>query len=357
MEIKPEELIHILKQHKPLPKATQIIVVVGSEDYYRTQISKYIPEYVCSGIPEDAREITVFEKDTNLRELEGVINTPPFFSEKSLVILRDEKLWDTGKEKSKDGEKEKISETRKKQMDQLTKILGDVPEYCMVYLVAQNMDKRTKLYKDLKEKALVANCDSVKVRDIAPWLNARAQELGGRFEYDAIPAIMDYLAAVDEAPLALLSQEIEKLAVFVGERKTWTKQDVETIFSALPEAAFYALNNFIAERKLVEALTLIADEKKKGKPVILLCGGVMAQLRKMLRIKELVNQGYGQKEIADELKIHPYVAKINMQQVKYFSLEQLLEALLEIGQLNKDLRKGGRDYARLEEILIKLIGK
>ena len=43
MEIKPEELINILKQHKPLPKAAQIIVVVGSEDYYRTQILIRLP--------------------------------------------------------------------------------------------------------------------------------------------------------------------------------------------------------------------------------------------------------------------------------------------------------------------------
>lgn len=347
MEIKPEDLIFRLKNKKELPTNPRIILAVGSEDYYRSEITKYIADYVYGETPSEDREINYFEKDTNLRELEAVINTYPFFSGLSLVILRDEKLWKI--------DKDKVSETKKKQLDDLAKILSDVPDYCTILIVAQNMDKRTKLFKTLRENALIANCESIKVRDIAPWLNAKAEELGGRFEYDAIPAIMDYLAAVDEAPLALLVQELEKLAVYAGERQNWTKSDVETIFSALPEAAFYALNNFIADKKLVEALEILADEKKKGKHILLLCGGVQAQLRKMLRIKELIKQGYDPKGIAAELKLHPFVVKMTMQQCKRFTEEALLTALMEIGELNKGLRKGGRDFPLFEEILIKLL--
>ncbi|MDO4178704.1 MAG: DNA polymerase III subunit delta [Phascolarctobacterium sp.] len=347
MEIKPEDLIQRLKQHKELPGSPRIILAIGNENYYRSEITKYIPDYVFDGIASEDREINYFEKDTNLSELEAVINTYPFFSGLSLVILRDEKLWKI--------DKYKVSEAKKKQLDELAKILSDVPDYCTILILAQSMDKRMKLFKSLKEHALITNCESIKVRDIAPWLNAKAEELGGRFDYDAIPAIMDYLAATDEAPLALLTQEITKLAVYAGERKKWSKHDVETIFSALPEAAYYALNNFIADKKLVEALTLLADEKKKGKHILLLCGGVQAQLRKMLRIKELAKQGYDQKNIAAELKLHPFVVKMTMQQCRKFSDEALLNALMAIGDLNKGLRKGGRDFELLEEILVKLL--
>lgn len=348
MEIKPEDLILRLKLHKPLPQPTNIILAVGTEGYYRTEITKYMADYVYGDTPDEDREITYFEKDTNVKELEAVINTYPFFSGTSLIILRDEKLWKV--------DKDKVSEAKKKQIEELARIMSDVPDYCTILIVAESMDKRMKLYKTLKDIALIAPCDSIKVRDIAPWLNAQAQSLGGRFEYDAIPAIMDYLAAAEEAPLALLTQEMEKLAVYAGERKTWTKQDVETIFSALPEAAFYALNNFIADKNLVEALTLLADEKKKGKHILMLCGGVQAQLRKMLRIKELAKQGYDQKAIAAELKLHPYVVKMSMQQCKNYTEEALLKALMDVGELNKGLRKGGRDFPRFEEILVELMG-
>lgn len=349
MEIKPEELIHRLKCRQPMPQPTNIIVAVGNDDYYRSEINKHIADYVYGDIPNEDREITTFEKDTNIKELETVINTYPFFSGTgtSLIILRDEKLWKA--------DKDKVSETKKKQLDDLTKVLSDVPDYCNILIVAKNMDKRMKLYKKLKEIAVIAVCDSIKVKDIAPWLNAQAQTFGCRFDYDAITAIMDYLAASEEAPLALLVQEIEKLAIYAGSRKNWTKQDVETIFSALPEAAFYALNNFIADKKLVEALTLIADERKKGKHILLLCGGVQAQLRKMLRVKELINLGYDQKTIASELNMHPFAVKMTAEQCKKFTENALLAALMEIGELNQGLRKGGRDFALFEEIIVKLL--
>lgn len=347
MEIKPEDLIQCLKLHKDLPQPTNIILAVGNETYYQGEITKYIADYVFGDVPEEDREISYFEKDTNLRELEAVINTYPIFSGMSLIILRDEKLWKV--------DKDKVSDAKKKQLGELTIILNDIPDYCKVLIVAQSMDKRMKLFKTLKDIALVANCDRIKVNSIAPWLNAKAEELGGHFEYDAIPAIMDYLAVADEAPLALLVQELEKLAVYAGERKNWTKNDVETIFSALPEAAFYALNNFIADKKLVDALTILADEKKKGKHILLLCGGVQAQLRKMLRIKELAKKGYDQKSIAAELKLHPFVVKMTLQQCKKFTEEALITALMEIGELNKGIRKGGRDFTLFEEILVKLL--
>ena len=66
-------------------------------------------------------------------------------------------------------------------------------------------------------------------------------------------------------------------------------------------------------------------------------------------------QGYDPKGIAAELKLHPFVVKMTMQQCRHFTEEALLTALMEIGELNKGLRKGGRDFPLFEEILIKLL--
>ena len=45
-------------------------------------------------------------------------------------------------------------------------------------------------------------------------------------------------------------EEIEKLSVYAGERKIWTKDDIEQTFAALPEVSRFALLNAIAEKKL-----------------------------------------------------------------------------------------------------------
>lgn len=347
MDIKPEELLYKLKNNQPLPEAAQgarVWVIFGEEDYYRMQLLSAAQEYLYNGVDEADREITAFEKDTDLRQLSAAINTYPFFCGQSLIILRDEKLWALGD-----------SEAKKQQQEQLAKLLDDVPDYCTVLIGAVKLDKRTKLYKTLKKSSLMCECEGIRLQNIDSWLMAQANRLGGSLEGDAMGMIMEYLAPVDKVPLQLLQQELEKLAVYAGERKRWTRRDVETIFSALPEASRFALNNFIAKKDLTQVLTLLADERKKGTNVLPLCGLILFQLRQLLQVMELKRLGYDQKNIAAELKLHPYGVKLKLEQCRRFTEEALQTAVIEIAELNTGLRQGGRDYPRLEEILVKLL--
>ena len=105
-----------------------------------------------------------------------------------------------------------------------------------------------------------------------------------------------------------------------------------------------------------EVLELLAAEKKKNTPIIKLCGGISYQLRKMLQIKELLARGYNNDQIGDALNMKfASIRNKNIAQCHRYEYKALQEALLEVAQLNIDLRVGGRQYERLEEILIKLI--
>lgn len=343
MNLKPEELIYKLQKQQPLPNA---MLITGEEHYYHSRIMAELPEYVFVGVESADREITYFDKDTNLQELEGVINSYPFFCGKSLVIVRDEKLLAMKQE----------SDVKKKQLAKMLQIFTDVPEYCTLVINVPKLDKRSKIYKDLSKSLLVCDCESVKPNNLASWLKAQAQEAGGSFDTDAIATIMEYLAPVDKAPLQLLQQEIAKLALYAGERKRWTSEDVETIFSALPEVYQYAFSNAVAEHKLLIALELLAVERKKGTNILLLCGSVVTTVRRLLRVRELLDTGCGLQRLMGELGMSSiFIVKKLAQQAKCFSTASLQTALQELVQLNVEIRQGGRQYQRLEEILVKLL--
>ncbi|MBQ7883208.1 MAG: DNA polymerase III subunit delta [Phascolarctobacterium sp.] len=342
MILKPNDLLKKLHKAEPLPN---LFMLLGSEAFYRSQLLAAIPEYVFAEVDPADREVTAFDKDTSLNELEGVINSYPFFCGKSLVILRDEKLWG-GKQDS---------DAKKQQMKKLLAILSDIPEYCTVILSATELKKSTKLYKDLAAKAVVCECESIKPRDLLPWLREQAQDFGGAFDNEAVAVIMEYLAAVESVPLQLLRREIEKLAIYAGERKKWGREDVESTFSALPEVGSFALNNAISVGDLPQALELLADKRKKGENIMPVCGFVMSNLRNMLRIKEMLNAGYGEGRIAAETGLHPFVVKKNLQACKRLSLKSLQTALNDLAEMNIAIRLGGRQYERMEEILVKLL--
>lgn len=343
MEISAEELLHKLQQHKELPR---LLTAWGEEDYYRSQIAAAVPEYVFADVAPEDREITVFEKDTELRELAAVINTYPFFGGRSLIILRDEKLWGGRQD----------SDSKKQQLDKLAELLADIPEYCTVFLNAVKLDKRLKLYKLLNKEGVVCECKSVRPYELTPWLDQQAEQYGARFDREALALVMEYLAPVEKAPLQLLQQEIAKLAVYTGERHRWTRQDVEDIFAALPEASGFALSNFVADCRLTEALQVLAAERKKGTNILPVCALLLFKLRQLLQFLELRGQGYDPKSITGAMKLgSPYIARRLQEQCRHYTEDRLRGVLLAITQLNIDLRKGGRGYARLEEILTSLM--
>jgi len=342
MNLKPEELLHKLRNKAVLPN---LIVIYGEDDYYKKQISSNIASFVYGDTPEQDREITYFEKDTPLGDLEISINTYPFFSGKSLLILRDEKLL--GKTEG---------DNAKKQQERLGEILGDIPEYCTVFVCVNKLDARTKFYKGLAAKGVVCNCEPIRVYNLGEWLYEKAEALGGRLSTDARECIMEYLEPLDVAPLQLLESELEKIALYAGDRKVWKREDVEAVFATLPEVGSFAISNAMAEHKLTAFLELLAAERKKGTAIIKLCGGLMFQLRRMLQIKELQAQGYNNKQIGDSLNIK-FQGILNkaVNQCRRFEYQDLQEALLALAQLNIDLRTGGRDYQRLEEIMVRLL--
>lgn len=342
MNYKPEELLRKLKKGDALP---ELLVCYGDEDYYRKRILKAVVEYAFGDLPEEDRQFNVFEKDTNLAELEGVINSYPFFCPKSLVLLQDEKLL--GKADS---------DNAKKQQERLGKLLQDLPDYCLVLVITTKLDKRTKFFKDLEKKGAVCACEAIKSYNVGDWLHQKAEALGGMLSREAEQTILEYIEPLETAPLQLLEQELEKLAIYTGDRKRWGKEDVETIFAELPEVGRYALTNALAERKLAKVLEILAAEKKKKTPIIMLCGSIMYQLRKMLQIKELLNKGYNVEQVGEAMNMKfASIRNKSINQARRFDQRRVEEAMLGIAQLNIDLRSGGREYARLEELMVKLI--
>ena len=75
----------------------------------------------------------------------------------------------------------------------------------------------------------------------------------------------------------------------------------------------------------------------------------------MWQVKELMEAGYDKTSIANELKMHPFIAQKTMAQSKFFTTASLQQCLTALAQLNMDLRKGGRRFEQLEEILVMLL--
>ena len=146
-----------------------VVCIVGEEPYYRDLVRRKLLDTIFTDTPPDSRDITVFEEKTDMKKLDTLINTYPFFSGRTVILITDKELLTPKAEaegkKAKSGgkgkAKEKAKETGLSKQDQFQTMLGDVPDFCTVILQAEKMDGRQKFTKFLQKETVFVDCSPV----------------------------------------------------------------------------------------------------------------------------------------------------------------------------------------------------
>ena len=332
-----------------------VVCIVGEEPYYRDLVRRTLLDAIFTDTPPDSRDITVFEEKTDMKKLDTLINTYPFFSGRTVILITDKELLnpkaETEGKKAKSGGKGKAKEASLSKQEQFQKMLGDVPDFCTVILQTEKMDGRQKFTKFLQKETVFVDCSPVDSRYLPAWLARQAEQRGGRLDRGAVQRIQEYLATVDNPPLQLLAAEVEKIAVYAGERKNWTAADVDMLFSSVPEIGVFALNNAITSKNTVLALQLLAEEQKKNTYLPLLAAKLVTHLRSILMVKEGERMGLSASQIAAESNKAPFLITMWQREGARFSEARLRNGIQALDTLVEEISLGGRQYDRMEEII------
>lgn len=140
-----------------------VVCIVGEEPYYRDLVRRTLLDAIFTDTPTDSRDISVFEEKTDMKKLDTLINTYPFFSGRTVIFITDKELLNPkaeaeGKKPKTGGKgkaKEKAKETSLSKQEQFQNLLGDVPDFCTVILQAEKMDGRQKFTKFCRRKQLL----------------------------------------------------------------------------------------------------------------------------------------------------------------------------------------------------------
>src|SRR6185312_9148055 len=181
-----------------------------------------------------------------------------------------------------------------------------------------------------------------------------------------------------------LDTEIEKLSLYVGDRKEINFEDVETICTRNKMARAFALGDALGDRDLPRLLRRLDEELwevkfDSQKSEIGLLYGLIAKVRAMLLLKEMLREGWikpdgdysrfksqlervpAEKLPADRrfnpLALNPYVLYKALPQVKQYSHTELVRAMDLLLQCNQKLVTSGLDDALvLQQTLVQIVG-
>ncbi|MBQ9413201.1 MAG: DNA polymerase III subunit delta [Oscillospiraceae bacterium] len=259
----------------------RLYLLYGQEDYLRERFAGEL-EKVCVPGGEEFSLHRLSGAGLELGELGEAVNAMPFFTERTLVLVRDYDL----------------NKCREEAWERLKAILSDIPDWCtLAFVQSPGMapDGRLSAVKGLKKLGRALEFTEQEPAALTGWIAGRCKALGRTIERrDA-----EYLVFLCGGLMQGLIPQIEKAAAHAaGERIT--RADIDATADRLPEADVFAMTEELGRRRYDRAAAILADllGNKDNHP-IMLNALIGIQLRRMYACKAGLNAGRSRGDVME----------------------------------------------------------
>ena len=269
--------------------------------------------------------------DTSFNQIIEEALTMPFISEKKAIVVKNAFIF-TGEKVSKD-----IQPNNEQVNEFLEKYDG---ENFIIFEVYQNkLDERKKITKTLKKTSKLAKVEQMSEQEIKNWIKNKLHENFKDIKQDALDLFIE-LTGIN---FNIVSQELEKIILFLGERTTINKKDVEEIINRSLEQNVFLLTEYIQKGEKYKAIQLIKDLIVMKEEPIKLLALITSNYRLYYQCKILSRKGYSGQQIAKTINVHPYRVKLALNQVKHYQLTHLLNIIDQCAETDYKLKSSYMD--------------
>src|SRR5512133_1738786 len=229
-------------------------VFLGDEAFFRKQCREAILQHL---IPEGMRDFSIYEVDleeSEIRELLDRARTPSLMAPFQVFFVRGVKaLYGRGKH---DAEFAAIEDYFKNpNPDALIIFIADhisIPADVR-RMEMQDKDRYERIRETLGEQCQIIEFARVEEGEAVRWISEMASKDSVKVEPDAARELVDALGG----DMMMISGELEKLVLYVGEKKRITLGDVETMVLAAKQRTLYELTDAISSKDRVRALEIL----------------------------------------------------------------------------------------------------
>jgi len=235
-------------------KLRPVYVFVGDEAFFRKRCRDAILEHL---VAPDAREFSVFEFDLSETPLPEVLDhaqTPSLMAPFQVFFVRGVKnLFGRGSNE----EKIKAIEEYCKNPNPGA-LLVFVADHISIPADARKMemtdkDRYQKIREDLGPFCGIVELARVEEGEAVRWIGEYCVTRGVKIDADGARELVDALGG----DMMMVSNELEKLILYVGEKKRIALGDVETMVLAAKQRSLYELTDAISSKDRVRALEVL----------------------------------------------------------------------------------------------------
>lgn len=308
----------------------QVYLLYGDEAYlkklYRDKLKKAI-------LPDgDTMNYAYYEgKGTNPSELIDLAETMPFFADRRLIIVENSGFF-------------------KNATPELADYIKGMPETACFVFVEQEVDKRGKLYKAVKDKGRVTELGKQDEKTLLVWIAGMVKREGRQIK----ESTARYLLSKVGTDMQNLEKEMEKIFSYTMGESEITAEALDEICTTQVTNKIFDMVESVATKQQKKALDYYYDLLALKEPPMRILYLLTRQFKLLLEVKALLAKGYDKSTIAKEAGLHPFVAGKYMKQCRSFS-EKTLRDIMEYSAQTEEMVKTGRlnDRMSVELFIVK----
>jgi DNA polymerase-3 subunit delta len=235
-------------------KLRPIYVFVGDEVFFRRRCREAILEHL---VAPDLRDFSLFEFDlaeTDLSEVLDRARTPSLMAPFQVFFVRGVKtMFGRGSNEDKLNAIESYSKDPNPDA-----VLIFVADHISIPADARKMEMTDKeryerIRETLGQYCAIVELSRVEEGEAVRWIAEYGLTRDVKIETDAARELVDALGG----DMMMVSNELEKLILYVGEKKRVTLGDVETMVLAAKQRSLYELTDAISSKDRVKALQIL----------------------------------------------------------------------------------------------------
>ena len=305
-----------------------VYLLYGEEAYLKRQYKeKLLKAMVTQG---DTMNFSAYEgKDIAQCELIDLAETLPFFAERRVILVEDSGFF-------------------KNSAEELAAYIPEVAESTCFIFVESEVDKRNKLYKQVKKSGRIVCFERQNDEILMRWVGGRLKKEGKAMTREAYQRFITKTGNDMEN----IDRELEKLICYCMDRDTIEEEQVEAICVEQTENKIFEMINAISEKRQKQALDLYYDLLTLKEPPMRILFLLAKQFRQICLTKKLSEEGLSQTEIASKLGVPSFVVRNLESCARAYTVEELENAVRDFVDAEEAVKTGTLGDVLSVELLI-----
>ncbi len=309
-----------------------VYLLCGEEDFLIDECVQSIIEHALDSSTKEFNLDIVYGSQMEAKDVVARASSFAMLGERRVVVVREfEKLLDS------ESAKEIIT----------AYILKPLKSNCLV-LIAAKPDFRKRPYTDLKKIATLVECPPLYDNEVPAWIAQRVHQLGKEITPEACQVLQGYVGN----SLRAIQNEIDKLFIFVDEKKQITGEDVSAVVGLSKGFTVFELQNAIGRKDIAEAISILERMLGLGESPQFIIVMLTRFFNQLWKLSDLKRRSASEYEISAELRIRPFFVKQYLEFSSNFPLEHIEQNFRALLEADMTLKTTSRDPRLVLDLLL-----